>query len=313
MRLTAVVLSAVLAAAVPAGCPRQPPGRDDGKTVRILCGTFPIYLFTKAVTAGSDKVRVELMIPPALGCPHDYTLAPEDMKKIAAASVFVANGLGMEEFLGAPLKRVNPRIAVIDTSAGIGELIPLKEDPHEAGRHRHAGGNPHLFASPRMAARIVRNLADQLGRIDPFGAELYRRNARAYAAELETLADEFAAAVRDLPARKIVTEHEVFDYLARDCGLEVVAVVEATPGQEPSAAAMAELIKTIKASSAAAVFTEPQYPAKVSRVIAREAGVPVAVLDPVAGGPEGAGPDYYLTTMRANRDTLVKALGGRGK
>jgi ABC-type nitrate/sulfonate/bicarbonate transport system permease component len=51
-------------------------------------------------------------------------------------------------------------------------------------------------------------------------------------------------AVKDLPNRRIVTEHEVFDYLARDGGLEIVAVVEEHPGQDPSAAGMVRLIST---------------------------------------------------------------------
>jgi ABC-type Zn uptake system ZnuABC Zn-binding protein ZnuA len=279
-----------------------------------------MYLFTRNVTAGRDDVQVDTMLPAAMGCPHDYALTPQDMQKIAAADVFVANGLGMEVFLGQPLKRANDKLIVIDTSAGIDDLIRLEEEngrdeaghreAHEA-HHHHAGPNPHLFASPRMAARIVRNIAAELSRIDPAGAEIYKRNADAYAQRLEQLENEISAALKDVTSRKIVTEHAVFDYLARDCGLEIVAVVEEEPGREPSAAEMLELVKTIKVSGAATVFTEPQYPAKIGRTIAQEAGIPVAVLDPVASGPEDAPLDYYEKTMRANMETLVKTLGAK--
>ena len=44
-------------------------------------------------------MQVTLMIPPAMGCPHDYELTVKDMRKVAGADVFVANGLGMEEYL----------------------------------------------------------------------------------------------------------------------------------------------------------------------------------------------------------------------
>jgi ABC-type Zn uptake system ZnuABC Zn-binding protein ZnuA len=86
-------------------------------------------------------------------------------------------------------------------------------------------------------------------------------------------------------------------------------VIEETPGQEPSAARMLALVQKIKASGAGAVFTEPQYPAKVGATIAREAGIPVAELDPVASGPEGAPLDYYETAMKKNIETLKKTLG----
>ncbi|MEW6267417.1 MAG: metal ABC transporter substrate-binding protein [Thermodesulfobacteriota bacterium] len=282
-----------------------PAWAGEGTTLRILCGTFPIYQFTRQVTQGRMGLEVELMIPPGLGCPHDYALTPQDMARIAKADVFVANGLGLEEFLGQPLRRANPKIKLIEASQGITDLIQTQEEGHKHGP------NPHLFASPAQAARLVRNIAAGLGRIEPGGGVYYQRNAEAYAHRLEKLAEEFKAAGRTFKFRNIVTEHEVFDYLARDMGLTIVAVIEENPGREPSAAEMIGLVKRIKETGAAAVFTEPQYPAKVGRTIAREAGVPVHVLDPVASGPENAPLDHYEKVMTGNLAVLKKVLGGK--
>jgi ABC-type Zn uptake system ZnuABC Zn-binding protein ZnuA len=164
-----------------------------------------------------------------------------------------------------------------------------------------------------MAARMVQNIAASLAAIDPPNALLYATNAKACADKLEKLANEFTEAAKTFPSRKIVTEHAVFDYLARDIGLEIVAVVEEAPGQAPSAAQMLEIIKQIKSSGAAALFTEPQYPAKVGQTIAAEAKIPVAALDPVASGPSDADADYYEKTMRYNLDTLKRVLGKEDK
>lgn len=288
--------------------PLAPCAADDKPkhALHVLCSFFPVYEFTRLVAEGREGARVELMLPPALGCPHDYLLTPQDMTKIARADVFVANGQGLEEFLGAPLRRANPKVVVIDASAGIKEVIV--NDPGGVGDTHHHGVNPHLFADPALAARMVRAIGEGLAAADPEGAALYRKNAATAAARLQKLAEDFKATVAGLPSRKIVTEHSVFDYLARGCGLEVVAVIEETPGQEPSAAGMLELVRRIKSAGAAAVFTEPQYPAGVARTIAREAGIPVAVLDPVASGPENAPLDYYETAMRKNIETLKKTL-----
>ncbi|MDD4890310.1 MAG: metal ABC transporter substrate-binding protein, partial [Phycisphaerae bacterium] len=274
--------------------------------LRVLCSTFPMYVFTRNVTDGRGDVQVGLMLPAAAGCPHDYALTPRDMQKIAAADVFIANGLGLEEYLGEPLRRANAKIKVIDTSGGVRGIATMAD---EDGYGRGAAANPHLFASPRRAARIVRNIAAELGKIDPAGAELYRRNAEAYAARLETLADDFVRVAKGLRSTKIVTEHAVFDYLAADAGLTIVAVIEETPGQEPSAAGMIRLVKTIRSSGAKAVLIEPQYPANVGQTIAKEAGIPVAVLDPVASGPDDAGLDYYEKAMRSNIEALKSVLG----
>lgn len=294
-----------------------PAAQAAGRIV-ALCTTFPIYQITRNVTRGSTAIQVELMLPAQLGCPHDYALTPQDMQKLARANVLIINGLGLEEFLGTPIKKANPGLQILDSSAGIKQVMRYTDferehDVHETahGHEHEAGVNPHLFASPRMAAKLPLTIAAGLARIDPAGAILYERNARAYALRLNRLADEFSALGRRLANNRIVTQHGVFDYLARDMGLNVVAVVSAHAGQEPSAAQMLGIVRTIRRTRAGAVFTEPQYPARIAQTIAREAGIPAAVLDPAANGPANAGPDYYETVMRRNLATLKETLGTR--
>ena len=284
---------------------------EPAKPLRVLCGVYPVYIFAKNVTAGRENLQLELMLSPDLGCPHDYALKPADMRKIAAADVFLANGLGLEEFLGAPLKRANPKIALIDCSQGVKALQATPEPGSKDKSAPRDAYNPHIFASPAEAALMVRNLAEGLAGLDPEGAALYRGNAAKYAAKLEALAESFQQAGTGLAHRKIVTEHEIFDYLARLMGLEIVAVIEESPGASPSAAKMASLIKLIRSSGAAAVFTEPQYPAKVGRTIAAEAKVPVAELDPAASGPAEPGLNYYELVMQRNLEVLKEVLGAK--
>jgi len=57
------------------------------------------------------------------------------------------------------------------------------------------------------------------------------------------------------------------------------------------------------------LFTEPQYPPKVGAAIAKETGIPVALLDPAANGPDTAPLDYYETVMLRNLETIKATLG----
>jgi ABC-type Zn uptake system ZnuABC Zn-binding protein ZnuA len=298
--------------------------------LRVLCTTFPVYQLTRNVSQGRERLTVTLLLPAQLGCPHDYALTPQDMRRLSQADVLVVNGLGLEEFLGTPLREANPKVVVVESAAGIADTL-VYADPHEHehGHADHGAGeadpghgepghqcdqatvNPHLFASPRQAARLALAIAAGLSRADPGSAALYTRNAQAYADRLNRLADDFSALGRVLRSPRIVTQHGVFDYLARDMGLEVVAVVQAHAGQNPSAAEMLELVRTIRERAAVALFTEPQYPPQVGKTIAGETGIPVALLDPVASGPRNAPLDYYETTMRRNLDTLKATLGAR--
>ena len=259
---------------------------------RVLATTFPVYQIVRNITQNVPDVEVQLMLPAQAGCPHDYALTPQDMSKLAQADILVLNGLGLEAFLGSPSARAQKELHTIDSSKGISGLLPYTDaeaahEEHEG--HHHGGMNPHLF--------------------DPANAATYWANAENYARTLDALADEFAALGGKLKNSRIITQHGVFDYLARDMGLDVVAVIQADDTQAPSASDMMKLIKAIRSQHVGAIFTEPQYPDKVAATLSRETGIATAKLDPVATGPAIAPLDYYEKTMRANLHTLESTLG----
>lgn len=284
----------------------SPPAASSAAPLRVLASFLPMYLFTVNVVGDAPGVAVDLMLPAALGCPHDYALTPSDMRKIAAADLFVANGLGMEEFLGAPVRKANPRIRVVETASS----APLLRESHGTpdGHHAHAEINPHAWVSPRNAILQVRAIEKALSGASPGNAARFRANADAYVRRLETLDREFADASGTFRKRNIVTFHNVFDHLARDYGLVIVGKVENAPGQEPSAGEIRRLVRTIREKDVPALFAEPQYPQRIADVIAREAGVPVRLLDPVATG--STHPAAYEEAMRRNLKTLKEALSG---
>jgi len=274
-------------------------GADD--PLRVLTSFLPMEIFTRNVVGNTPGVTVESMLPASMGCPHDYALTPGDMKKIASADLFVANGFGMEEFLGEPVRRANPKIRIVETARGV---RPIR------GGHDGSGDvNPHTWVSPRNAILQVREIEKALSAARPAAAGTFRRNADAYVSRLSALAAEFEAAAKTFQRRNIVTFHNVFEYLARDLDLTVVGEIETAPGQEPSAGEIRNLSRTIRERKVPAVFSEPQYSPKLAGALAREAGVPVRVLDPVATGSPAT--TAYEDAMRRNLSTLKEALSAR--
>lgn len=276
------------------------PARAGEGKLRVLASFLPMYIFTENVAANVPGVSVELLLPPSLGGPHGYSLTPGDMRKIVAADVFIANGYGMEEFLGDPVRRANPSIRVVETASAV-PPIRTAEGLGEV--------NPHTWASPRSAVLQVRAIEKALSEASPGDAPAFRKNADAYAARLAGLADEFETAAARFRNRNIVTFHNAFDYLARDLGLSVVGRIEEAAGQEPSAGEIEALLTRIRQKGVAAVFAEPQYPARLAEIVADEAGVPVRILDPVVTG--STSPSAYEDAMRRNLRTLKETLGTR--
>jgi ABC-type Zn uptake system ZnuABC Zn-binding protein ZnuA len=108
--------------------------------------------------------------------------------------------------------------------------------------------------------------------------------------------------------RKLVTFHDAFPYFAAHYGFELVGVIVANVGQEPSASALAALVETVKAAGVPAVFSESQFSPELARTLAQEAGVTrvVTTLYNDTLGPPPA--NTYLSMMEWNVDEIVKAL-----
>ncbi|MBU1855855.1 MAG: metal ABC transporter substrate-binding protein [Verrucomicrobia bacterium] len=279
--------------AIVAACLLFLTGGASAAGLRIVTSFYPIYLATLNVARDIPGVEVINMTRPLTGCLHDYQMTPRDLVTLEKADIFVVNGAGMETFLDKAIQQV-PRLKLIQASEGIPLLVT-------------AGVvNPHVWVSVTAHMQQVENIAAGLEQLDPDHADLYRKNARAYLAKLDTLRATMRAGLQNVRTRDIITFHEAFPYFAREFGLTVVAVIEREPGSEPNARELAQAITLVKKTGIKAIFAEPQYSAKAADAIARETGTTVYRLDPVVTGPMA--PDTYLTIMKANLQTLEKAL-----
>lgn len=289
----------------------------------VLASTFPIYQVVRNVVKDCDEVKAELMLPSQMGCPHDYVLTPQDMSKLATADVLVINGLGMEEFLGALVKKANARLKVIDSSVGITDLLNYNGaggcsgcsgcGSTSCGSQKTAGKkistiNPHLWVSPRLVKKLARNVAEELAKIYPQSKDQFSRNADDFSQKLSVLTDKLKNLKNELTNNRIIQTQGIFDYMARDAGLEIVGIMQHY-GQEPSAAELIDLVKIIENQKAGAIFSQPQYSDKVARTLAKQTGIKIIKLDPIATGPEDAPIDYYESMMHKNIEIIRNSLG----
>jgi ABC-type Zn uptake system ZnuABC Zn-binding protein ZnuA len=85
-------------------------------------------------------------------------------------------------------------------------------------------------------------------------------------------------------------------------------VILENPGQEPSAADLAALVRTVKDAGVTAVFSEAQFDPKLAQTLADEAGITkvVTTLYNDSLGPAPA--DTYVGLMTWDVDEIVKAL-----
>ena len=224
--------------------PAAEPG-DDG-TLHILATTYPVYLFTTAVTEGAEDVEVSLLVNQPTSCLHDYTLTVSDMRAIEKADVLVMNGAGLEDFMGDALAASDA--AVIDCSEGI-ELLPALG--HE-GHDHDTEYDPHIWMCEESALVMMNNILHGLGALDEKNLDCYRENAAAAAA----LVPEDDARMENLACPYLITFHDGFQYFALDNGLNLLKSIEEEEGAEASAAEIQEVVDLVREYEIPAIFTE---------------------------------------------------------
>lgn len=268
------------------------PARAD-EPLRVVTSFYPVYVAMLNVSAGVPGVEVHNLTSPHIGCLHDYQLTAGDVRQLSDADLLLANGAGMETFLGK-VKEQSPSLRVVEVSEG----IPLMD------------GNPHVWVSFEGASRQVDNIAEALALAAPEKADTFRANAATYKAALAALDEKMKSSLAPYAGTPIVTFHEAFPYFARDFKLDLVGVIAREPGTEPSARELADTIGLVRERKVKALFAEPQFPDKSAQVISRETGVEVYELDPVVTGPsepsEARG--AYLRAMEKNLGVLQEAL-----
>ena len=296
--MLSLLLSGLLLLTACGGGTASAPAEEDD-TLRILATTYPVYLFTTAVTEGVEGVEVTRLIREEISCLHDYTLTVNDMKAIEAADVIVMNGVGLEDFMADAL--ASSDAPVIDCSQGVALLAALGHEGHDPD----AEYDPHIWMDPDRAAQMVWNVATVLSELDTMNGDLYTANASAAEARLQSEVNRVEDP-DDLAG--LITFHDGFQYFAQATGLDLLKAIEEEEGAEASAAEIKEIVGLIGEYDIPAIFTEKNGSDATAQAISRETGCCVAQLDLIMSG-DGSGIQPYVDAMNQNIDPILEALG----
>ena len=111
---------------------------------------------------GGDRVEVTSLVGPDQDA-HVFQPSPSDVKRVAAAKVFVVNGLGFEGWMARLNKSAGFKGTLVVASQGIKPLIAADDG------HGHGVNDPHAWHDLTLAQVYVRNIAQGLIKADPAG------------------------------------------------------------------------------------------------------------------------------------------------
>lgn len=235
-----------------------------------------------AARVGGDRVRVSDLTPSGAE-PHDIELSTDDIDRVEDADLVLYLGGGFQPGLEEAARRAE-------------RAVDLLEDDD--------GDDPHIWLDPARLAQAAGVVGRELSAVDPAGAAGYGQRAAAFGAELAALDEEMKAGLASCRRRVIVTSHDAFGRLASRYGLDQEPITGISPEAEPDPRRLGELADLVRRTGVTHVFTERLVSPKVAEAVAREAGVEVAVLDPLEGRLRGG----YAAAMRENLATLRTAL-----
>lgn len=241
---------------------------------------------------------------------HVFEPRPADARRLAQADLVVVNGLGFEGWIDRLVRASGYRGTVVVASHGI--------RPRQGAGHAHAHGHghghgpdPHAWQDLAQARRYVANVADALAARWPAHEPQVRERAAGYLGRIDRLDAQVRQWLGAVPRaeRRVITSHDAFGYFAAAYDVDFLAPRGWTTSSEPSAAAVARLVRQVREQRVRALFIENISDPRLIERIARETGARVGgtLYSDALSGPEGPA-GTYLKLFEHNARTLAAAL-----
>src|SRR5699024_1857117 len=195
-----------------------------------------------------------------------------------------------------------------------GDAAELDHDDHDHGNGGHDHGHDghdghdhgdgaydlHFWTDPDRLAALAPAIRDHLIALAPDAEDDLRATTRSLIADLDALTSRYEEGLADCASRDVLVTHASFGYLADRFDLNQIPITGLIPSEDPSARQIADAVEMIEDRDITTVFTEPLISARIAEAVAEEAGIDIAVIDPLEGIADTATGDDYLEIMDAN-------------
>lgn len=281
-------------------------GEGDGR-VTVVASFYPLGYMAESI--GGDRVEV-LTLVPANQEVHGWQPSTSDILAAGRAEVLLYNGAGLDPWFEDDILASvgDDGRVVVRTTDGL-DLLPADDD------HDHGGHDPHTWLSPRAARHQARAVYEALVEADPGSGDAYLVGWEALDERLGELDSSYRAVMANATSRTLVVSHEAYGYIAGDYGLEQRGAIGISADEQPSAAAIADLVELMSSEGILSVYVDPVLSDDYARTLEREVeeatGEDVSVLRLyVLTGPVD-GRDL-MEQMEANLRNLERGLLASG-
>lgn len=295
------------------GCPTTGSGTGpattdlSGRTIKVAATIGMIGDTVKNI--GGDRVQVTSLMGPGVD-PHLYKATAGDVGTLQQADAIFYGGLELEGRMTDLFVKMARDKLTVPVASSIDESL-LREPKEFQGKY-----DPHIWFDVTLWMKATEVMRDELAKLDPKSADLYKKNAETYLAKLDELHKYTKTAIAKIPApqRVLITAHDAFGYFGKQYGMEVRGLQGTSTATEAGAGDVQRLAAFIAERKIRAIFVESSVPKATIEAVqkaVRSRGFNVVIggqLYSDAMGPDGTEEGTYLGMVRHNVDTIVKAL-----
>ena len=240
---------------------------NNREKLQIVTTIFPEYDWVNNVLGDNrDNAEVTLLLNSGVDL-HSFQPTVDDILKISTCDMFVYVGGESDEWVEDALKEAtNKDMVVVNLLEVLGDSVKEEEvvegmqaEDEEDQEHEEdeIEYDEHVWLSLRNAVTLVKNISENLQKLDAANAENYRANAESYIEKLNKLDEEYAQAVADSQTKILLFgDRFPFRYLVNDYGLTYYAAfVGCSAETEASFETISFLAKKVDEFSLHAVMT----------------------------------------------------------
>ena len=272
--------------------------------VKVVTSIKPIHSLAAYVMDGVGKPNV---IVDGYNSPHGFSLKPSHAKMIENADLIIWVGEDLEAFLEKPLDSIAKKATKVELMdlKGIKKLKfreknifeshddhghkkdkhddhghkKDKHDDHGHEGHAHGEHDPHIWLDPMNARVIIKEITNQLVKLDSTNAAKYKANSKDAIADIDALTKSIK---KDLNKNsRVVVFHDAYQYFENRFGIKVLGALTVNTDVLPGAEQLAEIREVIEHEKVNCIFSEPQFNPSIIKTIAKDTNIKTGVLDPL--------------------------------
>ena len=269
----------------------------------IALSTFPLYDVAKNIA--KEKIDTYMILPIGVDV-HSYEPNPKQIVKLFKSDLVIFSGASLEPWIS----RLDFKNKVLDMSQYVTliEMDASHHHAHEDHTHADAHTDPHYWLSINNMKKVTHKISEEMIKLDPQNKDFYQQNTLAYLKKLDALDLAYKTTLSSCKKSEILTNHNAFSYLAKEYGFEVLSLSAFSPDAEVDAKNMIRLMHDIKKDHISTIFYESFASSKAINTLAKEVGVNVEVLQPLANITKAEKGLSYNQIMSLNLLKLKKAM-----